>query len=105
MSHGGFVCGSTRQTSARPDSTNWNWGAQRDKQNAGALEPRLHVGRLVGAVVVHHQVQSNVSGEFRLQATQEFQKLLMAVAHIARADDFALQDLQGGEQTGGPLRL
>ena len=69
------------------------------------LEPRLHVGMLVGAVVVHHQVQRDISGEFRIQAAQEFQKLLMTVARVALADDFALQNLQGSEQTGGAITL
>src|SRR3989304_2164749 len=43
-----------------------------------AREPRLHGRMLVGAVVVHHQMQSDLSGELCIQAPQEFQKLLMA---------------------------
>ena len=66
-------------------------GGDEVRDEAGvALEPRLHVGVLVGAVVVHHQVQSDVAGKFRIQAAQEFQKLLVAVPGIALADDFAL---------------
>jgi hypothetical protein len=76
----------------------------RDKSGV-AFQPGLNVGMLVGAVVVHHYMQSDLAGECCIQAPQEFQKLLMAVPGIALADDFALQDLQGGEQTGGAVAL
>ena len=68
----------------------------RDKPGV-TLKPGLHIGMRVDTIVVHHQVQSEVCGEFLIQAPQEFQKLLMTVTHIALADDFALQYLQGGE--------
>ena len=68
----------------------------RDKPGV-TLKPGLHIGMRVGTIVVHHQMQSDLAGEFRIQATQEFQKFLVAVAYIALANDFALQYLQGGE--------
>jgi len=36
-----------------------------------ALEPSLHLGMLVGPVVVHHQVQRRLSGEFLMQMAHE----------------------------------
>ena len=81
-------------------------GGDKVRDKAGvALQPCLHVGVLVSAVVVHHQVQGDLAGEFHIQAAQEFQKLLVTVPAIALADDLALQNFQGGEQTGGAIAL
>jgi len=49
-----------------------------------ALEPSLHLGMLVGPVVVHHQVQRRLSGEFLMQMAQEFQELPVPLKGIAR---------------------
>ena len=70
-----------------------------------ALQPRLHVGMLVGAVVVHYQVQNHLAGKRRIDAAQESQKLLMAVPSKALTDDFALQDLKGSEQASRAIAL
>jgi len=70
-----------------------------------ALQPRLHVGMLVGAVIVHHQVERDLAGKLRIKASQEFQELLMAVPGKALPDHFPLQDLQGREQARGAMAL
>ncbi len=70
-----------------------------------ALQPRLHVGMLVGAVIVHHQVESDLAGKLRINASQEFPELLMAVPGKALTDHFPLQDLQGREQARCAIAL
>ena len=55
------------------------------------LEPSAHVRMLVGAVIVHHQVQPHLAGEFLIQTAQEFQELLVAVPREALSDDPALE--------------
>src|SRR5689334_12665797 len=69
------------------------------------LQPRLHLRMLVRAIVVHHQVQRYGAGKFAIDATQEVQKFLVAMATIALADDFALQKLKRREQTRGAMAL
>ncbi len=74
-------------------------GRHEVREEAGmSCEPGLHLGMRVSAVVVHHQVQRRVSRKLLVQATQEFQKLLMPMPLVALADDPALQDFQGGKQ-------
>ena len=46
-----------------------------------ALQPGFGLG--VGAVVVQHQVQGNLSRELFVQATQELQELLVSMALVA----------------------
>ena len=55
------------------------------------LQPGFDVGVGVGAVVVQHQVQGNLSRELFVQATQELQELLVSMALVALSDDLALQ--------------
>ena len=62
-----------------------------------AIELGLHIGMLVGAVVVHYQMQRHVAGEFRIQTPQESQELLVAVPDMTLTDDFPLQRLQSCE--------
>jgi len=60
-------------------------------------EPGLHVGVLVGAVVVDDDVQlpSRVAAGHLLQKVQE---LLVAVMVVAAVGDLARRHLQGSEQ-------
>jgi len=58
-----------------------------------ALQPGLHLGMFVGAVVVHHQVQWHRAGKFSIQTAQEAQKLLVPVPLKALANDPSLQHL------------
>src|SRR5450759_1956732 len=62
------------------------------------FEPSLHLGMLVRAIVVHHQVQGHLARKLLVQTAQKFQKLLMPMPLVALADDPALQDFQGGKQ-------
>ena len=59
---------------------------------------------LVGAVIVHYQVQRHRAREFLVQAAQEFQELLMPVPGKALPGHPPLEHLQRGKQVGGTIR-
>ncbi len=59
-----------------------------------SVEPSLHLGGAMSAVVVHDQVQRRLAGKLAIDAAQELQKLLMPVTLVAVADDFALRARQ-----------
>jgi len=69
------------------------------------LEPALHARMAVRAVVVENQMQVLAWGKLGVEAPKELQKLLMAVSRIALANNPAFDDLQGGKERGGALRL
>ena len=62
------------------------------------LEPALHSGVLVGAIIVHHHMQLDLAGKLRIQTLQKLQKLLVAMARLTLAVDLTLRDFQRGEQ-------
>src|ERR1700752_2675516 len=49
-------------------------------------EPALHLGRLVGPVVVHHDVHGRCRGDLAIYLFQELEKLLRAMAALALPD-------------------
>jgi hypothetical protein len=57
----------------------------------------------VAAIVVDHQVQTEIARELVVQAVQESQKFLVTL--VAVADDLALQQLQSGQQGAGAMAL
>src|SRR5215210_2174171 len=76
-----------------------------EMEAAMTLQPRLHVGVLVSAVVVHDQVQRDLTGKLAIQATQELQELLMSMATVALTDHFALQDFKRSKQARRAIAL
>ena len=56
----------------------------------------------MSAIVVDHQMQSFV-GELAIHAPEKLQVLLMPVALVKVANDFALRYIQRGKQSGGPV--
>ena len=60
---------------------------------------------LVGAIIVHHHVQIQFRGKFAVQTLEKMEKLLMAMAGVALADDLAVRDFQRGKKTGGAVSL
>ena len=50
-------------------------------------QPGAHLGMLVGGVIIHHQVDIQFGGNTGLQAAQEGQELLMAMAGLALGKD------------------
>jgi len=63
------------------------------------LEPALHLGAFVGAVVVHDEMHLLGGRELLLEMIQKFHKLTTAVARLTSADDFAVQNVERGEQS------
>jgi len=73
---------------------------------AGMLfQPGLHLGRLVGRVVVENQMDVARFLHGPVDATQETQELPGAVAWHAFPDDQARFDVQRGEERGGAMAL
>ncbi len=68
-------------------------------------EPVLDGRRLVGAVVVHHQVDVEYLRHARINGAQELQELAAAVAPVRLADDSAGGDVVGGKQSCGAVAL
>ncbi|MDQ1469795.1 MAG: hypothetical protein QOJ99_1275, partial [Bryobacterales bacterium] len=63
------------------------------------LQPGFHFGSAMSSVVVHHDVQGFAAGKLAVNTPQKLQKLLMPVALVEIADDFALKQIEGGEQS------
>ena len=69
------------------------------------FEPALHSWMFVRAVIIHHHMQLDLAGEFRIQALQELQEFLMAMARVTLTDDLALRHFQRGKQSRGAIAL
>ena len=80
-----------------PTGTGWN---EMQFKAAVSLEPGLHFGVLVRAVVVQHQVKIQLFCELPIQASEKLQKLLMPMMGKTLTDHFTFQDFQGREQRG-----
>ncbi len=83
-------------------------GTGRDKveHEAGmALQPRSHVRMLMSAVIIHDQMEGNLTGELLVEGAQELEELLMPMPLLALTDHLSLQRLQSGEQGGDAVAL
>ena len=69
------------------------------------VQPGLHLGRLVGGVVVEHQMHIAPRGHSLVDLSQEAQELLGTMARHAFADDRARFHVQRGEQCGRAMAL
>ena len=58
---------------------------------------------LVRAVVVHDQMQGDLSGEFLVQSSEKPEELLVPMPLMALSDDATAQNFQGREQSGGAV--
>ena len=70
-----------------------------------AGQPVAHLGLLVGAVVVEHDVDQLAGRHRALEGIEEAQELLMPVPLHAAADDAAVEHVQRREQRGGAVAL
>ena len=61
-------------------------------------QPALHLSALVGAVVIHNQVHLLVGRKILFKMVQETEKFAAATPLLPCADDFAVQDVEGGER-------
>ena len=66
-------------------------------------QPRLHLGLILGPIVVHNQVQRRLPQKLPVQPPQEAQELLVPVLGHALAYHPPVQDVEGREQGGGPM--
>ena len=67
------------------------------------LQPSLHPGVLVGSVVVEHHMDRLVGRHLALDGIEKADEFLMPMALHAASDDLALEDIEGGEQSGGAM--
>ncbi len=56
-------------------------------------EPALDLGVLVGAVVVDDEVNLQIGGDVGVDVLEKAQELLVAVARLARGEDWARGDI------------
>src|SRR5438067_109610 len=61
-------------------------------------KPADHLRRFVGTVVIHDDVHVSTWRQLRVEALEEFQKLLMSMTAMTLADHFPGGDIQGREQ-------
>lgn len=69
------------------------------------FEPTLHGDALVGAVVVENEVEIEFRGHLLVQLVEEFDELFAAMARQATTNDLAIEDIEGGQQSGGSVPL
>jgi hypothetical protein len=69
------------------------------------LQPTLHAGMFMRAVVVHHDMQLQMVWKLFVQPFEKFQELLVAMPRIAFSDHFAFGQLQRGKERGRPVPL
>jgi len=62
-------------------------------------EPSLHLLALVGAVIIHDQMHVLVGGDLLFQMVEESYEFPAAVPVLTSADDFAVENIEGGEQS------
>lgn len=70
-----------------------------------AGEPIADGGRLVRAVVIHHQMNVQVAGNAGVDRAQEFQKPAAAMPPVQLPDDFAGSNIERGKQVGRAMAL
>ena len=72
-------------------------------------EPFHDAGRLVGCVVVQHQMhlpaRRNLRRHVDLDLLEECEDFLRTVTRVAGSQDLAGPDVQRGEQRGGPMSV
>ena len=69
------------------------------------FQPDLHLGRLVGGVVIENQMHVTLGGHGLVDLAQEFQELFCAMAGHAIADDLARFHIEGSEKRGRAMAL
>ena len=61
------------------------------------FEPPLYRGALVRAVVIQNDVHVQVGRDLLLHLVEKLRELFAAMTRQATADDFAVQDIEGGK--------
>lgn len=70
-----------------------------------AQQPAMDRRSLVGSVAVEHQMDIEVGWDFGVDALQKAEALGAAMATVEISDHPAADDVQGGEQGGGPMSM
>lgn len=86
----------------QPGTRCWD---EMDLKSRMAPQPRLDARMFVGCVIVHDQMQAQISGDFAVDLFEETNELLMPVPWHAVADDFAIEHAQSGEQSRRAVAL
>src|SRR5258707_8638390 len=68
-------------------------------------QPRLHLGVLMGGVVVRDQMKLLVLRRASIDLPQEAQPLLMTMLCLALANDTSIEDVQRRKQCRHPIAL
>jgi len=66
-------------------------------------QPSAHLGMLVGGVIIDHQVDIQLGGDTGLQAAQERQELLMAMAGLAFGKDGTRSNVECCKERRGAM--
>src|SRR2546425_11774007 len=66
--------------------TGTGWHKVRDEARV-SVEPRHRPGMLMSPVVIHHQVQGNVSRKLLVESAEKLKKLLVSMPLIALTND------------------
>ena len=69
------------------------------------LQPALDIGAFMRAVVVHNEVDLLLSRQMLFEMIQETHKVAAAMAFLARADHFPIEDIERGKQGSGAVAL
>ena len=69
------------------------------------FQPGLHLRVLVGAVVVHDQMQRHVVRHLAVDGLQERQPLAMSMLGRRQAEDLAIEVAEGREESDGPMAV
>lgn len=64
------------------------------------LEPGFHAGMLMGAIIIHDQMEIEFGRGFAVDFLKESEELLMPMAWHAASDHLAVEHAQGGKQGG-----
>ena len=69
------------------------------------LQPGSDAGMPMSSIVIEDEMEGDLAGELGVQAPQEFEELLMAVAWVALSNDLTFGHLKCGEKGSGPVAL
>jgi hypothetical protein len=67
------------------------------------LQPPLYLGTLMGAVIIHDEMHVLASRKLCFEVVEETDKFPAAMPVLTGADDFAIEDIERGEQSRGAM--
>src|SRR5947209_13472084 len=80
------------------------WGEVKEEAIALlGLQPALDIGAFMRAVVVHNEMDLLFDRQMLFEMIQKTNKLAAAMAFLACADHFPIQDIERGKQSSGAM--